>query len=80
MYASEKMKMLRQFSTNLGLVTLATGFALLGILSSLAKDGADAKALIGDRGWSTVVCSVDFLISMIFALFAVHYWNRISRR
>jgi hypothetical protein len=70
------LRTLKQFSTNAGLVTLAAGFGLLGILSFFAKGAAQVDSLTSDRGFSAIVSTVDLLIAVAFLLFAMFYWKR----
>jgi hypothetical protein len=70
------LRTLKQFSTNAGLVTLAAGFGLLGILSLFAKGGAEVNTLTSDRDFSAIVSTVDLLIAVTFLSFAMFYWKR----
>jgi hypothetical protein len=68
--------MLKQFSTNAGLVTLAAGFGLLGILSFFVRDGAEVNNLTNDHGFLAIASTVDLLIAVTFLLFAMLHWKR----
>src|SRR5882724_3248514 len=70
------LRKLKQFAANAGLVTLAAGFGLLGILSFCVKNGAEVNNLASDRQLSTIVSSIDLLIAATFLLYATLYWRR----
>ena len=71
---------LQKFSIQAGLLILAAGFALLGILSFTVREGTGANILTGDRAFSIIVSTIDLLIAATFLFFALLYWKTTPTR